>query len=175
MGRGGVIYGTLTFGQGDRGDLPRLYGVSVECNQEERVTVDGQRHRARTGTSGVSDAESVPSAWHDRERGQRHRESVGLTTFAIDQKHRRLRAALVKHDLRRMLPLAHQYHVTRIVGVVKGAMRLPEIRLLHDQRAENAVGDVRACGTVSVVDRGSIDRLIKKSAIRRVRLVGIII
>lgn len=120
--------------------------MPVERDEEKRVAVDGQRHRARTGASGIGDAESVTPTRHDRERGQGYRRSVRLTTSTVDQKYRRLRVAPLEDDLGRMLPLGHQDHVVGIVGVVKSAMMIPEIRLLHDQRAEDAVGDVGACG-----------------------------
>lgn len=140
----GGFNGILTFGQRYRGDLPRLYGMSVKRNQEERVAVDEQRHRTCTGSSGVSDAESVTSSGNDRECLEGYHRSAGLTTFPIDQKNRRLRVTLIERVFRRVLPLGHQDHMVGIVNVVKSAMGLPKIRLLHDERAEDAVRDVSA-------------------------------
>lgn len=144
--------GILTFGQRYRGDLPRLYRMSIKCNQEERVAFDEQRHGTRTGASGVSDAESVTSSGNDRECREGYRGSAGLTTLPIDQKNRRLRVTLIERVLRRMLPLGHEDHVIRVVDIVKGAMGFPNVRLLYDKRAEDAVGDVSAWKVPSTND-----------------------
>lgn len=108
------------------------------------MIVDEKRHRACTGAAGIRDAESVTSSWNDCKCGQGNRGATGLAAFPIDQKNRRFRVTVKKRHVRRMLPLGYQDHVIGVVDVVKGAMGLQKVRLLNDQRAENAVADISA-------------------------------
>lgn len=137
--------GGITFGQSNRCNLSRLDWLAVEADQKKGVSIEEDSYWTGSGTTGVGQAESVTSSREDGELGQRNVRPVRLTSSTVHQKDGRLRVAIRERDLARVLPLAHQNHVTRVVDVVQCPVRISYVRLLHYQRPEYAIRDVVPC------------------------------
>lgn len=142
----------ITFGQSDRCDLSRFDWLAVEGDEKKGVSVDEDSYWTGSSTTGVGQAESVTSSREHGELGERDPRPVRLAPSSVHQKDGWFRVAgFRERDLARMLPLAHQNHVTRVVDVVQRPVRIPYVRLLHYQRPEYAVRDVVPCKSRSIL------------------------
>lgn len=130
--------------------------LAVEGDQKEGVSVDEDSYRAGSSATGVGQPESVTPSREHGELGQRNPGSVRLPSSSVHQKDGRFRVAVRERDLARVLPLAHQNHVARVVDVVQCPVRIPYVRLLHYQRPEYAIRDVVPCKSRSIHSTGRI-------------------
>ena len=133
---------TLTFRQSNRCNLSWFHWLAIESDQKKGMSIDGDRYWTGSSTTSVRNAESVTSSRDNCEPGQRDVGPIWLPSPAIHQKDRWFRVAVGERDFGGMLPLAHENHMIRIVDIVKSAMRIFDIGLLHDQRAKYAISNV---------------------------------
>ena len=133
---------TLTFRQSNRCNLSRFHWLAIEGDQKKGVSIYGDRYWTGSSTAGVGNAKSVTSSWNNGEPRQRYVWSIWLASPAVHEKNRWFRVTFRVRDLWGMLPLADKHRMIRVVDIVKSAMRLPDIRLLDDQRAKYAISDV---------------------------------
>ena len=133
---------TLTFRQSNRCNLSRFHWLTIEGNQKKGMYVYRDGYWTGSSTASVSNAKSMTSSWNNGELRQRYVWSIWLASLAVHEKNRWFRVTLRVRDLWGMLPLAHKHHMIRVVDIVKSAMRVPDISLLHDQRAKYTISDV---------------------------------